>query len=189
GIIPPGRNLSSKNIRPGDMVIVNGVLGNHGATILAARGELALSTNLISDCASLGHLMDAVLNTGCDIRTARDLTRGGLASALNEIAQDADLGIEIDEQSLPLNPEVSGICEILGLDPLYLANEGRLVIFVAKDQAPTVLEAMRSVKVGQGSCIIGKVVSQHPSIVTMKTLLGGSRTVDMLTGNQLPRIC
>ncbi|MEN2494683.1 MAG: Carbamoyl dehydratase HypE [Hyphomicrobiaceae bacterium hypho_1] len=189
GIIPPQRRLNSENIRPGDVVIVNGVLGNHGATILASRDNLALSTNLVSDCASLGHLMEAALNAAPDLRTARDLTRGGLASALNEITHDTAFGIEIEEELVPLHQEVSGICEILGLDPLYLANEGRLVLFVPEDQAESTLKAMRSIEVGKGSRVIGRVVANHPGVVTIKTMYGGNRIVDTHIGEQLPRIC
>jgi len=189
GVIPPGRSLAAKHVRPGDVAIVNGVLGDHGATILAARGDLALSTDIKSDCAGLGHLMEAALNAAPGLRAGRDLTRGGLASALNEIAQDAGCGIEIVETALPLRPEVSGMCEVLGLDPLYLANEGRLVLFVPGDQADAVLTAMRSVDVGTGACVIGRAVSQHAGSVVMKTRFGGRRIVDMLVGEQLPRIC
>lgn len=189
GVIPPGRSLAASHVRPGDVAIVNGVLGDHGVTILAARGDLALSSNLMSDCAGLGHLMEAALKAAPGLRAARDLTRGGLASALNEIAQAAACGIEIVETALPLRPEVSGMCEVLGLDPLYLANEGRLVLFVPEDEAEAALAAMHSVDVGKGACVIGHVVSHHPGMVVMKTRFGGSRIVDMLIGEQLPRIC
>lgn len=189
GVIPPGRELAAARVRPGDVAIVNGVLGDHGATILAARGDLALSADLQSDCAALGHLMEAVLAAVPGIRAARDLTRGGLASALNEMAAAAGIAIEIDETALPLREEVRGMCEILGLDPLYLANEGRLVLFCPPDQVAAVLAAMRSRPEGAGACVIGRALAGLPGRVTMRTAFGGMRLVDMLVGEQLPRIC
>jgi len=189
GVIPPGRRMAASRVEPGDVAIVNGVLGDHGATILAARGDLALSSDIESDCAALGHLMDAVLTAAPGARAARDLTRGGLASALNEIAEAAGCGIEIAEEALPLRTEVVGVCEILGLDPLYLANEGRLVTFVPADQSEAALAAMRACSEGAGACIIGKAVAEHPGQVRMRTAFGGARIVDMLVGEQLPRIC
>ena len=189
GVIPAGRDLAAANIRPGDVALVNGVLGNHGAAILAARGDMALSTTIESDCQSLGHLMEAVLAAAPGTVAARDATRGGLASALNEMAAAAGVGIEIDETSVPLHPEVRGVCEILGLDPLYLANEGTLVLFVPASEAQAALAAMRAIPAGMGAAIIGRAVSGHSGMVTMRTLFGGSRIVDMLVGEQLPRIC
>lgn len=189
GVIPPGRDLGAARIRAGDVAIVNGVLGDHGAAILAARGDLALSTDLDSDCQSLGHLMEAVLEVAPDTRAARDATRGGLASALNEMAEAAGLGVEIDETALPLREEVRGVCEILGLDPLYLANEGTLVLFVPPDQAGAALQAMQARPEGRGAAIIGRATAAHPGQVRMITAFGGARIVDMLVGEQLPRIC
>ncbi|MBK1635124.1 hydrogenase expression/formation protein HypE [Rhodovulum adriaticum] len=189
GVIPPGRDLGANLIRPGDVAIVNGVLGDHGATILAARGDLALSTDLQSDCQGLGHLMEAVIAAAPDTRAARDATRGGLASALNEMAQAASVGIEIEETALPQRAEVAGMCEILGLDPLYLANEGTLVLFVPEDQAQAALAAMRARPEGAEAAIIGRALGDHPGQVRMRTAFGGSRIVDMLVGEQLPRIC
>ena len=189
GVIPAGRDLSAELIRPGDVAIVNGVLGDHGAAILAARGEMALSAEITSDCQGLGHLMEAVIAAAPDVRAARDATRGGLASALNELAEAAQVGIALDEEKLPLRAEVRGVCEILGLDPLYLANEGTLVLFVPENQAQAALDAMKSTEAGQGAVIVGKAVTANPGLVTMRTLFGGSRIVDMLVGEQLPRIC
>lgn len=189
GVIAPGCDLGAAHIRPGDRVIVNGVLGDHGATILAARGDLALSSDIQSDCAGLGHLMQAALAAAPDLRAARDCTRGGLASALNELAAEAGVSVEIEESLLPLRAEVVGTCEILGLDPLYLANEGRLVLFCPADQAEAALAAMRARPEGAGSCIIGTVGRTSPGRVTLRTAFGGSRIVDMLVGEQLPRIC
>lgn len=189
GVIPPGVEVGAARIRPGDAVIVNGVLGDHGATILAARGDLALSADLESDCAGLGHLMQAALAAAPGLSAARDCTRGGLASALNEMAAEAGVAVEIDETRLPLRPEVAGVCEILGLDPLYLANEGRLVLFCPADQAPAVVAALRALPHGTGACIIGSALAGPPGRVTLRTAFGGARLVDMLIGEQLPRIC
>ncbi len=150
---------------------------------------MALSTDLQSDCKSLGHLMEAVLQAAPGIKAARDATRGGLAAALNEMADAATVGIEIDEEAVPMRAEVRGMCEILGLDPLYLANEGTLVLFAPADQANAALAAMRGMAAGQDAAIIGRAVADHPGMVTMRTSFGGSRIVDMLVGEQLPRIC
>lgn len=189
GVIPPGRHLAADRIRPGDVALVNGRLGDHGAAILAARGDMALSTDLRSDCASLGHLMEAVLAAAPGTRAARDATRGGIASALNEMAEASGVGILLSEPDLPLRTEVKGMCEILGLDPLYLANEGTLVLFVPPEEADAALAAMRSLPEGEGACRIGQALADHRGQVRMTTLFGGSRIVDMLIGEQLPRIC
>lgn len=189
GVIPPGLDIGAQHIRPGDAVIVNGVLGDHGATILVARGDLALSVDLVSDCAGLGHLMQATLAAAPGLHAARDCTRGGLASALNEMAAEAGVAIELDEALLPLRAEVAGVCGLLGLDPLYLANEGRLVLFCPEDQATAAVTAMRSLPEGEGACVIGKALAAPVGRVTLRTAFGGTRLVDMLIGEQLPRIC
>ncbi|MCB1390302.1 MAG: hydrogenase expression/formation protein HypE [Rhodobacteraceae bacterium] len=189
GVIPPGRDLDASAIRPGDVVLVNHVLGDHGAAILAARGDMALSTDLQSDCQSLGHLMEALLAAAPGTRAARDATRGGLASTLNEMAEAAGCSVELDETALPLRPEVKGVCEILGLDPLYLANEGTLVAFVPEPEAEAALAAMRATEAGQGARIVGRAVPRGAVPVTLRTAFGGTRIVDMLVGEQLPRIC
>ena len=189
GVIPPGRHLAASQVQVGDVAIVNGVLGDHGAAILAARGDMALETDIPSDCRPLNGLMEAVVEAAPRVRAARDATRGGLASALNEIAQAAAVGIEIEETLLPLRDEVKGVCEILGLDPLYLANEGTLVLLVPAAEAEAALAAMRAHPAGRGAVAIGRAVGDHPETVVMKTLFGGRRIVDMLVGEQLPRIC
>jgi hydrogenase expression/formation protein HypE len=150
---------------------------------------MALSTDILSDCRSLSHLMESVLAAAPGARAARDATRGGLASALNEMAEAAGLSIVIDEDRLPLRAEVRGMCEILGLDPLYLANEGTLVVFVPEDQADAALEALREGAGGEGAVAIGRAVAGEAGRVVMRTLFGGQRIVDMLVGEQLPRIC
>lgn len=189
GVIPAALDLGAHHIRAGDAIIVNGPLGDHGAVIMAARGEMALETELLSDCAALHLVMASALQAAPDLRAARDCTRGGLATALNELADGARLGMVLDESALPLRDEVRGLCEILGLDPLYLANEGRLVLFVPAARADGVLHALRGVPQGAGAARIGTVVDDHPGQVRMKTAFGGFRIVDMLAGDQLPRIC
>lgn len=189
GVIPPGRQMAAAQIRPGDVALVNGWLGDHGATILAARGDLALDSDIISDCQGLNHLIEAVLQAAPGTRAARDATRGGLASALCEMAEAAGCGIQIDEAALPLRDPVRGICEILGLDPLYLANEGTLVLFTPADQAQAALAAMRARPEGRHAAIIGQALPGPAGQVRMRTGFGGTRIVDMLVGEQLPRIC
>lgn len=189
GVIPPGLELSASKIQVGDAIIVNGPLGDHGAVIMASRGEFALETPLVSDCAALDKVMAAALRAAPDLHAARDCTRGGLASALNELAIDAGLGMLLNETDVPLRPEVRGLCEILGLDPLYLANEGRLVLFVPAHKAEAARAAIAALPEGEGAAIIGHVVDAHPGQVRMQSGFGGSRIVDMLIGDQLPRIC
>lgn len=189
GVIREGLNVSSANARPGDVVLVNGVLGDHGATILNARGDLALETDIESDCGPLNHLIDSIIEVCPDVRSIRDATRGGIASVLNEIADDSGAGIQLDEAKIPMRAEVTGVCEILGLDPLYLANEGKLIVVVPHERADATLAAMRARPDGRDAVAIGRVVDHHAGSVVMKTLFGGNRVVDMLVGDQLPRIC
>jgi len=189
GVIPTGITVSAHNILPGDRIIINGELGNHGAAILIARGELALETNIESDCQPLHGLVETILKVCPEVHAMRDATRGGLATVLNEFALSSDVGICLYEQSIPVREEVKGVCEILGLDPLYLANEGKLVVVVKQENADTVLSAMKSHPAGKDACIIGEVISSPPGIVLLKTAFGTERIVDMLVGEQLPRIC
>lgn len=189
GIIPTGVNISAHNIQPGDAIIINGELGNHGAAILIARGELALDTDIKSDCQPLHELVATILNVCPDIHAMRDATRGGLATVLNEFALSSHVGIRINETSIPVREEVQGMCEILGLDPLYLANEGKLVVVVGGDKADTVLSAMKSHPAGKNACVIGEVISAPSGVLLLKTAFGTERIVDMLVGEQLPRIC
>ena len=189
GAIREGVDLGAHRAVPGDIVLVNGLLGDHGAAILGARGDLALDAPIESDCAPLHDLIATLLAAAPDIRFIRDPTRGGVATVLNEIAETAQVAIEIDEASTPLREEVRGFCEILGLDPLYLANEGKIIAIVPPDQAQDALEALRGHPLGHSSSVIGRVTSGEPGRVTMRTVFGGSRIVDMLIGEQLPRIC
>lgn len=189
GVIRTAIDLGVRRARPGDVVLVNGELGDHGAAILAARGDLALDAPIDSDCAALHGLVDALLIAAPGTRFMRDATRGGVATVLNEIALAANCGIELDECAVPLREAVKGFCEILGLDPLYLANEGRLVAVVPAAEADRALAAMRAHPLGTGACCIGHVTERRPRQVVMHTVLGGQRIVDMLVGDQLPRIC
>ena len=189
GIIRPGVCISANNIKPGDAVIINGELGNHGAAILIARGELALESDIESDCQPLHHLVETILDVCPEVHAMRDATRGGLATVLNEFALSSNVGIRLYEQSIPVREEVKGICEILGLDPLYLANEGKLVVVVGSENAETVLTAMHSHPFGKNAQIVGEVISSPPGVVLLQTSFGSDRILDMLVGEQLPRIC
>jgi hydrogenase expression/formation protein HypE len=189
GIIPRDVRLDPALARPGDLVLVNGVLGDHGAAILGARGNMALDTPIASDCASLHGLIQALLRAAPGVRCMRDATRGGIATVLNEFAQASGTAIEIEENATPLREEVKAFCEILGLDPLYLANEGKIAVIAPPDQAEAALAAMRALELGRGAAIIGQVTAGEPGRVTMRSVFGGKRIVDMLVGEQLPRIC
>lgn len=190
GVINEQFNLGCHLAQPGDLVLVNGYLGDHGATILHERGDMLLNSPIQSDCAPLNGLIEALLAAAPDTRFIRDATRGGIATVLNEVALASNVTIEIDEQKMPLRDEVKGFCEILGLDPLYLANEGKIVALVPAEQSRRALAALRADQYGLQSCIIGEVLPQgKPGRVQMRTLFGGTRVVDMLVGEQLPRIC
>jgi hydrogenase expression/formation protein HypE len=189
GVIPQGLELGADKARPGDRILVNGALGDHGAAILAVRGDLALDTELQSDCAALHGLIEDLLKAAPGTRFIRDATRGGIATVLNELALASGVAIAIDEQPLPLRDEVRGVCEILGLDPLYLANEGKIAAAVPPDQADKALAALKAHPLGKDAADIGVVTDGEAGRVTMKTGFGGSRIVDMLVGEQLPRIC
>lgn len=189
GAIRAGVTLGAHQARPGDVVLVNGLLGDHGAAILGARGDMALDAPIESDCATLHGLIEALLEAAPGTRALRDATRGGLATVLNEMAGASATSIEIDEAETPIREEVKGFCEILGLDPLYLANEGKLVAIVPAEEADAALAAMRAHPLGAEARIIGKVGGGDAGRVTMRTVFGGRRIVDMLVGEQLPRIC
>ncbi|MGM3308443.1 hydrogenase expression/formation protein HypE [Anabaena sp. WFMT] len=189
GIIPTGIDISARNIQPGDIVIVNGEIGNHGTAILIARGELALDCDIESDCQALHDLVATILKTCPNIHAMRDATRGGLATVLNEFALTANVGIRLNENSIPIREQVNGVCEILGLDPLYLANEGKLVIVAPQEKADAILSTMKTHPAGKQAAIIGEIIPTPPGIVLLKTAFGAERIVDMLVGDQLPRIC
>lgn len=189
GVVPRGISISAHNAQPGDVVIVNGYLGDHGTAILIARNELALQSTVESDCQPLASLITAMLATCPNIHCLRDATRGGVATVLNEFAISSDVAIRLREDELPLREEVKGACEILGLDPLYLANEGKLVAIVPAADADRILAAMRAHPAGTHAAIIGEVTEQPAGVVVLHTVFGGQRIVDMLVGEQLPRIC
>jgi len=186
-IAEPGR-LGLERVGAGDAVIVSGTVGDHGTAIMLARGDLEIESDLESDTAPLHELTAAMLAAG-DVHLMRDATRGGVATVLNEIAREAGVAIAIREEALPVRDEVRGAAEILGIDPLYMANEGKLVAVVKRDDVDAVLAAMRSMPVGKDAVVIGEVLSQPPAMVFMHTAFGGSRVVDMLIGDPLPRIC
>ena len=189
GVIREGVDLGAHRARDGDVVLVNGLLGDHGAAILCARGDMSLESQIESDCAPLHGLVEALLAAAPGVRFLRDATRGGVATVLNEIAEASQVAIEIEEKATPIREEVKAFCEILGLDPLYLANEGKIVVIAAPQEAQGALAAMRAHRHGAGAAIVGRVHAGEAGRVTMRTIFGGRRIVDMLVGEQLPRIC
>lgn len=189
GIIPEGINISAKNAHPGDMVLINGNVGDHGMAIMSVRAGLEFETTIKSDTAPLNGLVDSILAVTQEIHCLRDATRGGLAAVLNELAIASNIGIEFDEKSVPVGPEVNAACEMLGLDPFYIANEGKMIVVLPEDKAEEVLSAMRNHPFGKNSAIIGKVVENHSGMVTARTSIGGMRVVDLPAGELLPRIC
>jgi hydrogenase expression/formation protein HypE len=189
GVIREGVNLGVHKARIGDVVLVNGLLGDHGAAILGARGDMAIDSTIESDCAPLNDLIGDLLIAAPNIRFVRDATRGGVATVLNEIADASQVSIEIHEGETPIREQVKAFCEILGLDPLYLANEGKFVAIASPTEAEAALAVMRAHPLGGGAAIIGNVVEGAAGRVTMRTVFGGRRIVDMLVGEQLPRIC
>ena len=189
GLIPEEANISGNRAEPGDTVILSGTIGDHGIAVLSKREGLSFSTRLESDCAPLGDMVARILEVTPDIHCLRDPTRGGLATTLNELAGQSEVGISIDEERIPVGEDVAAACEMLGLDPLYVANEGKLVAVVPAVNSAEVLMAMRENPYGNDASIIGEVIEKHPRRVVMKTRLGTSRIVDMLSGDILPRIC
>ncbi len=189
GVIGKDINLSQKTIVAGDKVIVSGSIGEHGLAILSARGNFDFQSKTRSDCASLAGLIAQMLKTSKNIKFMRDPTRGGLATTLNEIVGGMDFGISINEKDVPIKEEVKAICEILGFDPLYMANEGKIVAIVSNKDADTILKAMRNHPLGKNSRIIGEVIKTPKQKVISKTKIGGTRIIEMLTSAQLPRIC
>lgn len=189
GVIRETENLLSSRASTGDVVIINGYIGDHGAAIVDARGELGLEISTVSDCQPLASLIDDMLAACNDIHCMRDVTRGGLATVLNEIATRSNVAIQLEHSKIPVRDEVRGVCEILGLDTLYLANEGKLVAIVSEKDAPSVLDAMKQHPAGKESRIIGFVKDAPEGKVLLNMGIGGSRIIDMLVGEQLPRIC
>jgi hydrogenase expression/formation protein HypE len=189
GVVTEGVNINPSRAAVGDKVIISGPIAVHGIAIMSVRDGLEFETEIASDTAPLNGLVEAMLTVGNDIHVLRDPTRGGVTSALTEIAESANVGIHLNEAHIPISEEVKGACEILGLDPLYVANEGKLLAVVPSAVADRVLTSMRAHPLGRQSAIIGEVMADHPRFVTMKTRVGGTRVVDMLSGEQLPRIC
>jgi len=189
GKIPPHIQVGSCLAKSGDKILLSGTMADHGMTILSQREGLTFESSVTSDTAALNHLVHRMFEISRNIHVLRDPTRGGVGTALNEIAEKSNVGIRIEEKDLPVRPEVMGICELLGFDPIYVANEGKLLAFVDPSEADRVLEAVRCDPLGKDACIIGEVVEDHAGQVFMKTRIGGIRIVDMLSGEQLPRIC
>jgi hydrogenase expression/formation protein HypE len=189
GVIPRGIRISGHNARPGDAVILSGTIGDHGIAVLSQREGFDFATKLKSDCAPLNRMVAEMLGVSTNIHCLRDPTRGGLASTLNEIAEQSGVSIRIEEDQIPVREEVAAACEMLGLDPLYVANEGKLVAITAQEEVEAVLAQMKKNKYGQKAAIIGRVHEGHAGRVVMKTRFGTSRIVDMLVGEPLPRIC
>jgi hydrogenase expression/formation protein HypE len=189
GIIPDTVQVGSTRAAVGDKIILSGTMADHGATIVTQREGLSFDSNVASDSAPLNHMVQRMFADAGDIHVLRDPTRGGVGTALNEIAEKSAVGIRIVEEAMPVKKEVAGICELLGFDPLYLANEGKLLAFVAPHNADRILEAIRADVFGKDAAVIGEVIDGRPGQVVMHTRIGGQRIVDMLTGEQLPRIC
>jgi hydrogenase expression/formation protein HypE len=189
GLVPAGRELSADRVTPGDIVLVSGTLADHGIAVMLARGDLALDADIVSDTAPLHGLMECLLTVAPTTRWLRDATRGGVATVCNELARDSDLTVVLDESSLPVRPPVAAACELLGIDPLYVANEGKFIAVVPPDEAPGALAAMRGHPLGRDAVQIGEIRKEPPGIVVLVTPIGGTRIVDMLVGDPLPRIC
>lgn len=189
GIVPEGIDVSGENGRPGDAVLINGTIGDHGIAVLCRREGLAFENEIRSDSASLNGLVGEILKACPNTHVLRDPTRGGVATTLNEIAHQSGVSIRLFEEALPVREDVAGACELLGLDPLYVANEGKVLVVVPSGAADEVLDAMRAHPLGREACLIGEVLSEDPGRVFLRTRIGGHRLVDMLRGEQLPRIC
>jgi hydrogenase expression/formation protein HypE len=189
GVVPPGRDLGPARVRAGDKVLVSGTLGDHGMAVMLARGDLNLEADIVSDSAPLNGLVEDLLEAAPDTRWLRDATRGGVGTVCNELAADTGLGVVLAEHALPMKRPVAGACDILGIDPLYVANEGKLIAVVPVEQARDALAAMRAHEHGADAVVIGEIREQPPGMVLLATSFGGSRIVDMLVGDPLPRIC
>ncbi|EID11224.1 hydrogenase expression/formation protein HypE [Mycobacterium xenopi RIVM700367] len=189
GVIPKGRRLSAESVRPGDKVLLSGSMGDHGMAVMLARGDLAIEADIRSDTASVSPLVELLLAAAPATRWLRDPTRGGVGTVCNELAQACGLGVVLDEDRLPVHPMVSGACELLGIDPLYVANEGKFVAVVAAEEADAALAALRSHPLGAEAAEIGQIVAEPAETVVVRTGFGGTRIVDMLVGDPLPRIC
>src|SRR6201998_325782 len=189
GVIPAGRTLSASSVRAGDKVLLSGSMGDHGMAVMLARGDLAIEADIASDTACLSPLVELLIAAAPSTRWLRDATRGGVGTVCNELAQACGLGVLLEEERLPVRPMVNGACELLGIDPLYVANEGKLVAVVAPEEAAAGLAALRSHPLGAEAVEVGQIVAEPAEHVVLRTAFGGSRIVDMLVGDPLPRIC
>jgi hydrogenase expression/formation protein HypE len=189
GVVPPERRLGADRVKAGDVVLVSGTIADHGMAVMLARGDLALEADIESDTAPLGGLVDALLAAAPSTRWLRDPTRGGVGTVCNELARDTNLAVVLDERLLPIDPPVAGACDLLGIDPLYVANEGKLIAVVAPGEAAAALAAMKAHPHGTGAARIGEIRPDPEGIVVLLTSFGGTRIVDMLVGDPLPRIC
>ncbi|MBJ8348461.1 hydrogenase expression/formation protein HypE [Antrihabitans sp. YC2-6] len=189
GLVPAGRSLSPLSVRPGDRVIVSGTIGEHGMAVMLARGELAIEADIVSDTAPLNGLVEAMLAAAPSTRWMRDATRGGVGTVANELAQTAGIAVVLDENTLPVQPQVLGACDMLGIDPLYVANEGKFIAVVPAEETAAALAALQAHPLGQNAAVIGELLAEPQGIVALRTSFGGSRIVDMLVGDPLPRIC
>jgi hydrogenase expression/formation protein HypE len=189
GVIPEGREFSAANVRPGDRLVLSGTLGDHGMSVMMARGDLDIEADIESDTAPVHELVELLLAAAPSTRWMRDPTRGGLGTICNELAQDAGLAVILDEQRLPVAPMVQGACDLLGIDPIYVANEGKFVAVVAPEEADAAVAALRTHPLGADATVIGEILAEPEGVVALRTAFGGSRIVDMLVGDPLPRIC
>ena len=189
GLVPAGRTIDATSVRPGDVLLVSGTIGDHGMAVMLARGDLALDADIASDTAPLHHLVETLLDAAPSTRWLRDATRGGLGTVCNELARDSELAVVLDESRLPVRPQVAGACDILGIDPIYVANEGKLVAVVPPEQAGPALAALHGHPLGREAVRIGEVRPDPAGVVVLITPIGGTRIVDMLVGDPLPRIC
>jgi hydrogenase expression/formation protein HypE len=189
GVIPTGRDLGPARVQAGDRVLVSGTLADHGMAVMLARGDLALEADISSDTAPLGDLVRALLEAAPNTRWMRDPTRGGVGTIANELARDTGLAVVLDEAALPVLPAVNGACDLLGIDPLYVANEGKVVAVVPAEESDAALAALRGHPLGAGAAVIGEIAAEPEGIVVLRTTFGGTRIVDMLVGDPLPRIC
>ncbi len=189
GLVPEGLAIGPDKARPGDVVILSGTIGDHGMAIMSVREGLEFDAPIVSDTAALNGLIAEMLAVCPNIHVLRDPTRGGVASSLNEIAQSSQVGIVLDENKIPVNPAVNAACELLGMDPIFVANEGKLLAIVPADEADAVVDVMRKNEFGRETAVIGQVVAEHPGMLVAKTSIGGTRVISMQIGEQLPRIC
>ncbi len=189
GFVPQGRSIHGANAQPGDQILISGNLGDHGIAVLAARGDLGFETGVESDAAPLNHMIEQILQAAPHVHVLRDPTRGGLATTLNEIAVQSNVGMLLDESTMPIQQSVQAASDMLGFDPLYIANEGKVIVIVPKNECQAALQALHAHPYGKDAALIGEVTSEHPKRVLLQTIIGGTRMLDVMAGEMLPRIC